>query len=91
MGQTLTIVQCQKMLFDIGIKIGVSPKLISTRLLSNEDKQDMLSGLLPVDCLVIGVRTWLAAGMPDYANGKFDPYKAFDDKPMSRYRGMGKR
>lgn len=68
---------CQKMLFKIGIELGVSPKLIATRLLSKEDKQDMLNGLIPVELLITAVKSWMAAGMPDYANGKYDVYRAF--------------
>ena len=66
--------QCQKILFKIGIELGVSPKLIATRLLSKEDKQDMLDGLIPIDSLVTAVRVWMMNGMPDYANGKFEAY-----------------
>jgi len=33
--------ECKKILFTVGIKLGVSPKLISTRLLNDLDKSDM--------------------------------------------------
>ncbi len=69
--------QCQRILFKIGINLGVSPKLISTRLLSSEDKEDMLSGVLVLDALELAVKAWRDAGMPEYANGKFEPYKPF--------------
>lgn len=67
--------ECQRMLFKIGIKLGVSPKLISTRLLSKEDKDDMVNGFISQDDLEVAILAWKDSGMPDYANGKFEPYK----------------
>ena len=52
----------------------VKAELISNRLLSKEDKQDMLDGLIPIDSLVTAVRVWMVNGMPDYADGKFEAY-----------------
>ena len=75
MSKPLTAEQCKKILFNIGIKLGVSPRLISTRLLSREDKDDMLNGLLPIEALETHVKVWMDNGMPDYANGKTEPYK----------------
>lgn len=91
MSKTLTREQCQKKLFNVGIKLGVSPKLISTRLLSIEDKRDMLNGLIPDEALECHVKCWMEAGMPDYANGNTERYKPKLDLPMQRYRGKGKR
>lgn len=90
MKKELTTEECKSVLFKIGIKLGVSPKLISTRLLSQDDKKDMLQGLLPIDILTIAVQAWMKNKMPDYANGKFEPYKEKTNLPMQRYRGMGK-
>jgi len=61
--------QCQKQLFNLGIKWGVSPKLIALRLLSAEDKNDMLADLVPKEALDCHVGVWSRNGMPDYANG----------------------
>jgi hypothetical protein len=85
----LTKEQCQKNLFQLGIKLGVSPKLISTRLLSKEDKQDMLNGLIPDEALECHVKVWMDNGMPDYANGSDARYKPAPELPMQRYRGRG--
>lgn len=68
----------------------VKAQLISSRLLSKEDKQDMLSGLISVEDLIVQVKAWIEAGMPDYANGKFEPYRHKREEPLSRYRGIGK-
>jgi hypothetical protein len=72
--------ECKKILSKIGFKLGVSPKLISTRLLSKEDKRDMLNGELSVETLIAHVKVWRDNKMPDYANGKFEPYKPIEGK-----------
>lgn len=69
--------QCQKIIFNVGLKFGVSPKLIATRLLSDDDKQDMLNNELPIEALECAVMLWKDAGMPDYAHGLTDPYKPY--------------
>lgn len=58
--------KCKSDLFKIGIKLGVSPKLISTLLLSDLDKIDMLDGLIEMSALETHVRVWMDNGMPDY-------------------------
>ncbi len=57
------------MLFKLAIKYGVAPKLISERLLSREDKDDMLSGLISLEALDCAVRAWKEKGMCNYADG----------------------
>lgn len=52
----------------------VKAELISTRLLSKEDKEDMQAGLVPVDALITHVKVWIVSGMPDYSNSKFEVY-----------------
>lgn len=53
----------------------VKAELISNRLLSKEDKEDMLKGLIPLESLILHVKVWRDNGMPNYASGKFDVYK----------------
>ena len=77
--------QCQKKIFQIAIKFGVSPTLISMRLLSKQDKHDMLSELVPDETLEAAVKCWMEAGMPDYANGKNDRYTPKSQLPIGRY------
>lgn len=86
----LSVEQCKDLLIMIGRMLCVKAELISTRLLSKDDKQDMLNGLVPIDSLITHVKCWIAAGMPDYANGKTDPYRPEPETPMNRYRGYGK-
>lgn len=73
--KTLTTDDCKKILFKVGIKFGVSPKLISERLLDAQDKCDMLNGEVPIEYLEVAVKAWQDAGMPDYASGLTVPYE----------------
>lgn len=90
MQKKLTTEQCKRKLFQIGIKLGVSPTLISTRLLSKEDKEDMLNGLISDESLECHVKVWMQYGMCNYADGSGTPYKPSTELPMSRHRGYGK-
>lgn len=54
---------CQKMIFNLGIKFGVSPKLIGTRMLDDQDKRDMLSRGLTIEALESAVGAGKANGM----------------------------
>lgn len=71
--------ECRKAIFKIALQEGVSPNLIATRLLSDDDKADMMNGDLETDSLVTGVRVWVEAGMPDYANGQTNPCKGIGE------------
>lgn len=71
----LTIKQCKSILFNLGIGLGVSPKLISMRLLDDLDKDDMLSGLIEIAALRAHTEVWRDNGMPDYATGSKPRYK----------------
>jgi hypothetical protein len=66
----VSVEHCKSLLITIARMLCVRADLISTRLLSTEDKNDMLNGLLPEEVLFLAVKCWIAAGMPDYANGK---------------------
>ena len=67
--------ECKRILFKIGIKLGCSPNLMATRLLSEDDKQDMVDGLLSIEELECHVKAWMDVQMPDYAHGKTEPYR----------------
>jgi hypothetical protein len=54
------------MIFNAGIKLGVSPRLIATRLLSPEDKEDMTKGLISIVELEAAIAVWRDNGMLDY-------------------------
>lgn len=73
----MTVEECKRMLFKLGIKHGVSPRLISEMLLSKEDKEDMLNGLVSFETLDCHVQTWKEYGMCNYANGSMKPYEHF--------------
>jgi|FreactTroBogLake_1042271.scaffolds.fasta_scaffold07702_2 hypothetical protein len=60
--------ECKRILSKLGFKLGVSPTLISTRLLSEEDKQDMMDGKLPLDALELHIRVWISNKTPNYVS-----------------------
>lgn len=68
--KTLTAIDCRKILFNLGIQFGVSPKLISERLLSDLDKNDMMAGLISIASLEAHMAVWKEKGMPSYVNQK---------------------
>ncbi len=74
--EVFTKEECKKILSKVGFKLGVSPNLIATRLLSDNDKKDMLEGDLSIVSLEEAVEVWRDNGMPDYAHGKTETYEA---------------
>lgn len=83
--------QCKRMLFKVAIKHGIAPKLISERLLSKEDKEDMLNGLVSFDTLDAHVAVWKEYGMCNYADGSMKPYEHFREyMAQGDAKGRGK-
>lgn len=78
MTTTRTVEDCKKMLFKLAIKHGVAPKLISERLLSKDDKEDMLQGVITYEALDCAVSVWKEYGMCNYADGTGKPYEHFN-------------
>lgn len=67
--------ECKRILSKIGLKLGASPNLISNRLLSKDDKIDMMYGKVPLDALELHVKVWIANKMPNYSLGKREIYR----------------
>ncbi len=63
--KTLTIKECQTIIFNLGLEFGVSPRLILSHLLDDHDKIDMLAGDLSIEELRCHVEAWKANGMRD--------------------------
>ncbi|CEG60939.1 hypothetical protein [Legionella micdadei] len=61
----LTDSECKKIIFNIGRELNLPPKLISTRLLDDFDKDAMREGLLEISILKRFVEVWRDMGMPD--------------------------
>lgn len=80
MTKSLTDRECQSLITKAAIEVGVSPKYISTRLLDENDKNDMRDGLISYEVLLLHVRLWVNAGMPDYAHGNTAYWKKPTDK-----------
>lgn len=78
--------QCKKILFNLVIEFGVSPRLISERLLNDLDKDDMLEGLIKIEALRPSVELWRDSGMPNVSHGKLLPFKPELKKPKCRYQ-----
>lgn len=74
---TRTISECKSILFKLGIKHGVSPKLISERLLSKKDKEDMVQGVISLDMLDCLVATWKEDGLRNYVEESGELYSDF--------------
>lgn len=62
--------ECKSLISSVAWSLGVSPRLISTRLLDDNDKNDLRHGLVSESELECAVEVWRGNGMPDYANGK---------------------
>lgn len=62
--------ECKRIIGKLGMKYGVSPKLIIDRLLSADDKKEMISGLLTIEVLEIAMQVWIKAKFPNYAKGE---------------------
>ena len=71
--------ECKSMLIRAGLKHGVSPILISTRLLSEDDKENMRNGLIDQEALNKHVEAWKMAHMPEYSKGHIKPYIQFEE------------
>lgn len=77
----LTTQECKRLLSKLGWKLGVSPKLIAERLLSEDDKSDLRRGALPNDALECHITAWIDSGLADYAHGNPTPL-------VINYRGV---
>lgn len=80
----LTVEDCKAIIKKLGQKFNIDPKLISTRLLSADDKQAMLSGKIGIDALLSAIEAWKEAGYPDYANGNVCRISKNDFKALLR-------
>ncbi len=60
---------CKDLIRMLARKLGIEPaSLITTRLMSEDDKNDMRKGLLTVEVLELHIKIWKAAGMRDLVN-----------------------
>ncbi len=77
MTKPLTVEECKRMLFKLALKHGIAPKIISSRLLSAADKDDMLGGYIPFETVDCFIESWKQTGMGDYANGNMSIYPRY--------------
>jgi len=69
----LTDKECKKAINKLSIDLKVSPRLVISRLLSENDKVDMKAGDLPIDALRCHIVIWMSNDMPDYVKGHEAP------------------
>jgi len=65
---------CKAIISKVCKKLCVRPRLVVERLLSEDDKNDMRNGELPIEALECAIQVWVSNGMPDYAHGKTETY-----------------
>jgi hypothetical protein len=85
----LTSQECKSILFKVGIKFGISPRLISERLLSDLDKEDMMEGKISIASLEAHTELWKASGMPDLVKRESNRPQTLAkavEKPSCHYR-----
>lgn len=63
--------QCKYYICKIAKEYNIEPRLITTLLMSEEDKDDMRFGNLPIHILELHVSAWIKAGMPDYVKPNY--------------------
>lgn len=85
-----TIHECKKILFNLGIELGVSPRLISERLLSVHDKNDMLSGVLTIEALRHAIEAAKERGLfhtyPPLKDGIKRGYRNPENYPLESFQ-----
>jgi len=64
---------CVAVIKQLAKELNVEAKLIITRLMSDEDKDDMRNGDLSREALKLHIIVWKQAGYPDYRHGKTTP------------------
>lgn len=69
----LTDKACVAIIKQLAKELGMEARLITTRLISEDDKNDMRNGDLPRISLKLHIELWKKAGYPDYAHGKSIP------------------
>lgn len=70
----LTDDACKGIIRKISVQYSIDSKLIVTRLMNQNDKEDMRNGDLSMDVLDLYVSVWIKSGCPDYAHGLTEPY-----------------
>ncbi|CAB4127159.1 hypothetical protein UFOVP260_18 [uncultured Caudovirales phage] len=71
--QKLSDDACKNIIRKIALKHKIELRLITTRLMSEEDKDDMRRGELPIEALNLHVEVWIKTGFPDYSHGLTQP------------------
>ena len=73
MFKPITDIECKEIIKRLAKRLNVDASLVTTRLMSQEDKQDMREGKLLGKALETHIKVWKKSGYPNYANGKTVP------------------
>jgi len=57
--------ECQTIVFNLSVKFGVPPREIMDKLLSDDDKKDMMEGTVDVATLESHMEVWVKNGKRD--------------------------
>lgn len=60
-----TTKECQTIVFKLSVKFGVPPREIMDKLLSDDDKKDMMDGVIDVETLEAHMDVWVKNGKRD--------------------------
>lgn len=71
---------CKEIIRFLAKRHKIDPKLIVTKLMSEDDKNDLRDGNLSENVFSKHIEVWIKKGCPDYRNGeiKREPKKAPD-------------
>lgn len=75
MSSKLTDKACKAIIIRVAKKLNVEAKLITTRLMDEQDKEDMRNGLISIEALECHVAVWKQNGLCDYAHGENTPLR----------------
>lgn len=73
MTEKLTDAACKNIIISLARKLGINPRLVTTRLMSDEDKNDMRNGDVPIKMLELYLKLWIEEGLPNHREGKTVP------------------
>jgi hypothetical protein len=71
---TLSVAQCKDLLTEAAKMFCLEAALISERLLSPDDKKDMMNGDLPIESFLMHVKIWAKNGCFDMVKPKYGLY-----------------
>jgi hypothetical protein len=66
---------CKALIRRMAEQFNIDPRLITTRLMSEDDKNDMRYNNLPYESLKMHIQVWIDKCMPDYVRKELEGTK----------------